>query len=181
MSSGVSFAAIAARREGRSGDDECGIKPRERVLQERRGFAVLEAGDDERSRRQTTRRQRRAQRVDRRGVVRQQQRAVKNDWDDRFARIQRSAEPIEINSAFAGQITREPRHWLWLARFEIGTGMASEPAQQCAKIFAAAFAEKSQQRAKFFRRQRRGRRKPHVVAIFARQHRERDVAFPRQR
>ena len=137
------FSAIAARGEGRGGGDERGIKSRECVLEERGNFAVFEAGNNERSRRQTTRRQRRAQGFNRRGVTRQQQRAVENNRDDRLARFQRSAELIEVNSAFTGQIAREPRHRLWFVRFEIRTGMAREAAQQCAQIFAAALAEKS--------------------------------------
>ena len=66
-------------------------------------------------------------------------------------------------------------------RFQIAPGMASEAAQQRAQIFAAAFAEITQQRVKFFGRQRRGRGEPRIVAVLAGQHGERDAALARQR
>ena len=59
--------------------------------------------------------------------------------------------------------------------------MTCEPPQQAAQIFAAAFAEISQQRVELGGRQGRGGGKARVVAILARQNGERDAAFARQR
>ena len=92
-----------------------------------------------------------------------------------------ATKPVEINGALAGQIAGKAWYRLRLARFKIGAGITGEAAQQGAQILAAAFAEKSQQRVEFVRRQRRSRREPRVIAVFTRQHRKRDVAFARQR
>ena len=57
--------------------------------------------------------------------------------------------------------------------------MAGEPAQQGAQIFAAAFAEITQQHVELRRRQCRGGGEAGVVAVFAGQHGERDAALAR--
>ena len=60
-------------------------------------------------------------------------------------------------------------------------GMAGEPPQQRAQVVAAAFAEVIAAACRAPRRQRRSGGEPRVVAVFARQHGERDAAFARQR
>ena len=87
----------------------------------------------------------------------------------------RSTAPI------AGQIAGAARHRLRLRHIEARAGMAREPAQQRAQIFAAALAEETQQSVELVRRQRRGFGEPRVVAILAGQHRERDAALARDR
>ena len=142
---------------------------------------ILQACNDERRCREAARRQRRAESVNRRRIGREQQRAVEDDRHDGLAGIKRSGKPVEIDRAFARQIAGVPRDELGFLRLEIEAGMAGEPPQQRAQVFAAAFAEVMQQRAELRRRQCRSGGEPCVVAVFARQHGERDAAFARQR
>ncbi len=169
------LAAMAARRERGRGDDHGGPKPREGVVKECSGLGILQAGDDERRRRQTARRQRRAQRVNRCGIGCKQQCAIENDRHDRLARFERGGKPIEIDRTFARQIAGETRHRLGLARRKLEGGMACEPAQHCPQVLAAALAEIAQQYVEFRRRQCRSGGEAGVVAILARQHGKHDV------
>src|SRR5262249_5956026 len=90
---------------------------------------------------------------------------------------ERGGEAIEIDRALSGQIAGMSRHGLRREAFELGSGMTGEPPQQAAQIFAAAFAEISQQRVELGRRQGRGGGEASIVAILPRQNGECDAAF----
>ena len=79
------LVGAAAGGKGRHGDDQRGFEPLERPAQKRARLAILQAGDEQRGRRQAARGERRAKRIDRRGVVGEQQRAVEDDRHDRVA------------------------------------------------------------------------------------------------
>ena len=172
---------MAARRERGRGDDDGGPKPCEGVVKEYGCLGILQAGHDERRRCKSARRQGSAQRVNRRGIGCEQQRAIEDDWHDRLRGIERRSKPIEIDWAFARQIAGETRHRSGLARRKLEGGMACQPTQQCAHILAAAFAEITQQHNEFDWRERRSGGETDVIAILARQHGKHDAAFTRQR
>ena len=93
---------------GKSGrrEDDGGREPRERRANEFRRVGILEAGDDKRRRRQAARCQRRAERVDRGGVGRKQQRAVEDDRRHRRSgRVACAASRSRSTAPIAGQIT----------------------------------------------------------------------------
>ena len=175
------LVGAAAGGKGRHGDDERGFEPLERPVQKRARLTILQAGDEQRGRRQAARGKRRTERIDRCSVVGKQQRAVEDDRHDRMAGFGGRHQPLEIHRAFAREIAGQARHRLRLAQFEVASGMACEPAQQRAQIVAAAFAEETQQCVELLPWQRRGCGKAAIVAILAGQHGERDAAFAGQR
>ena len=174
-------ALAATSREGRHGDDEGWPQPRQGVAQEAGCIAIFEACDNQRRGRKSARGERRAQRIDRRGVGGKQQRAVEDDRDDRLARRERGGEAVEIDRTLAGQIAGMARYASRRGAFQLSAGVAGQPPQQAAQIFAAAFAEISQQRVELISGQGRSGDKPRVVAILARQDGECDAALARQR
>ena len=175
------IALAAACREGRHGDDEGWPQPRQGVAQEGGCIAIFQARDNQRRGRKPARGKRRAQRIDRRGVGGKQQRAIEDDRDDRFAGLQCGGEAVEIDCALSGQIAGMARYASRRGAFQLSAGVAGEPPQQAAQIFAAAFAEILQQRVELISGQGRSGDKPRVVAILARQDGECDAALARQR
>ena len=100
---------LAASRECRRGDDDRRGKPLERASNERGALGILEARDHERGRRQSARGERRAERIDRRGVGGEQRRAVKDDRHHGATRRERVLEPIEGDHADARQVAAHMR------------------------------------------------------------------------
>ena len=67
-SSGVGSSALPPAAKAVVVTISAGFEPRERLAQKRGGLAILQAGDEQRRRRQAARGERLAQRIDRRGV-----------------------------------------------------------------------------------------------------------------
>ena len=156
-----------------------GIEPRESVAQERGGVGVFQARDEQWCRREAARCKRSIQGVDCRGVGGQKRCAIEDNRHDRLFGRQRSQRTIEIDRAFPGQIAGDARHRCGFTCRQLVTGMAGEPAQQGAQIFAAAFAEVAEQNVQLRRRQRRGGGEAVVVAVFAGEDGELNAAFAR--
>jgi hypothetical protein len=175
------LADVAAGSERRRGDDDRGSKQRKRAAQKFGSVAILQAGDEERSRRQAAGAQSGAQGVDRRRVGGEQHGAIEDDRHDRLARFARGDQLADIDCAFARQVAGEARHRPRPLRLERVPGVAGKGAQQGAQILAAAFAEEAEQGVQLRGWQRRGGGEAGVVTIFARQHRELDGARARQR
>ena len=72
-------------------------------------LGILEARDHERRRRETARGERRAERIDRRGVGGEQRRAVEDDRHHGAPRRERVLEPIEGDHADARQVAAHMR------------------------------------------------------------------------
>ena len=124
------FVGAAASGKGGHGDDQRRLEPLERLVQKRARLAILQAGDEQRGRGQAACGERRAERIDRRGVVGEQQGAVEDDRHDRMAGLQRRRQAIEVHRALAREIAGKARHRLRLAKVELMSGVMRQPAQQ---------------------------------------------------
>ena len=139
---------LAARGEGRGGDDHRRSESLKRAAHECAGFGVFQARDHQRRRRQPACGQRRAQGIDRRGVGGEQRRAVEDDRHDGPSRRERGGKRIETDRALAGEIAGAARHGLGFGLVAFRPGMTGETAQQNLQILAPTFAEIREQRRK---------------------------------
>ena len=168
------LAGLARGERGR-GDDRGRREASQRRAHEVGGGRLLEARDHQRRRSEAMRCKRRAQGIDRRGIGGEQQRPVEDHRHHRPAGGKTRREAVEIDRTQAGQIAGAARHRLRLAQLAAFAAMPREPAEQRPQIFHAAFAEVAQQRRELVGRQGRGFGEPRIVAVLARQHRERDA------
>ena len=90
-------------------------------------------------------------------------------------------EPVEVDGALTGDISRRARH---RARFrcvdERSRMVRKAPKQRC-QILRPAFAKETEQRVEFIRRQGGRFGEARIVAILPRKHRKRDGSFVRKR
>ncbi len=131
--------------ERRGGDNHVRRQRLKRLAHECASVRILQARHEERRWRQAAGRKRGAQRIDGCGIGREQRRAVEDHRDQRQARRDFAAQPMERHGPFAWHIGGHARQPLRRRHIERSACMAGKIPQQAAQVLRPAFAEVAQQ------------------------------------